>query len=204
MKNNIRTIRYTKSLLFILISIFAGPYAYASTIFNWTMDGSGNIYTEEGDIYVTGQFESNMDIGTITENDITSFTYNVYQNDALLFNIDLINGLVNGSSDGIIANYFDFEYLIGSSSFQQTNSDVTDPNFPVDFTLEDTNGDFYGLYYMVSFESWGIDYGNSYPAEIPYFNSGPVISTVPVPASFWLFFSGLLSLFGVNLSRKKR
>ena len=115
-----------------------------------------------------------------------------------LFNIDLVNGLVNGSSTGISANYFDFEYLIGSSSFQQVNSDVADTTLPVDFTLQDVNGDYYGLYYWTNFDSWGIDYGAIIPADIPGFDSGPVVSTVPVPASAWLLFSGLISIFGIN------
>ena len=187
-----RFLRYGKAYTVVMLgaSLFlATSSAQSAMVFNWSW-ASGS-YTAEG------SFETNVLSGTITEDDLLSHQYSVFENGSLLFQVDLIAGLLDGSTSGIVANYHDYEYLIGSSSFNQVNSEVNDPDYPVDFTLEDSNGDYFGLSYDSGDVTWDLNYGSAGEVESSLgFSSGPIISSVPLPPTILLLWPFVLGFLG--------
>ena len=193
----VSTLRNKMYSVFLIYAMMAFSPSHASSIFEWSW--------VSGDVYIEGQFQSNIDSGTITETDITSSFYSVYQNNDLLYEIDLINELLflNGSEITARSNYH-FEYTIGSSSFNEISPD--DPSaYPIELDVNVGPDDFYGLSFYNSspYHEWDLSYGANYEyASTIGFSSGPIISSVPLPSAVWLFSSALIGLVGFAKRKK--
>ena len=97
----------------------------------------------------------------------------------------------------------DFEYVIGSTSFELANSDPSDENVPVTFGVYiDESGTDHGLRYVTDASpiSWQLWTGDFDLEVTEGFGSGPVITVVPEPGSMTLLGMGI-GLIGMGWFR---
>lgn len=190
------TVRNKIHSIFLIYSLFAFAPTQAASIFEWTWTS--------GDVYIEGEFHSDIDFGTISEADVTYSYYTVYQGaNNILYEIDLINELlfINDLQIDVTRNDH-FEYTIGSNSFNAISPD-NKASYPIELDIY-TDEEFYGLSFYDPDQQWDLSYGTNFEyAFTPGFDSGPIISSVPLPPSLWLFFTGLISLFYLNINTKK-
>lgn len=160
-----------------------------------------------------GHFSTPVTSGTIDETQVTAHSYTVSIKDVPQYKVDLVAGTFtayDGGPSGVYAVYHDFQYVLGNSRFERKNLDVYDPEFPVDFSVETATSDsglpltgfFFDEGYFVSEPSWVL-LRDGYGPATKGFDSGPVVSLVPVPMALPLFATALAGLGGIAW-RKRR
>jgi hypothetical protein len=111
----------------------------------------------------------------------------------------------------VFEGFHDFEYVMGSDRFSFGNiSTPDDDKFPIDFTLQTLPGDssdgnapiFTGLSFVAEDNVWFLERDGVELATSAGLDSGPVVESVPEPASVL----GLLvfSTFAVGSVLKKK
>ncbi len=137
-------------------------------------------------------------------------------NEMALFTIDLVAGTIerfDGGPDTAFDNFFDFAYVIGNDTFEETNPEVIDPEFPTDFSLETvdtTDGLFTGLAFDAFDDGWVLDIDSDLeigdPRTTAGFISGPVVTLIPEPGSGAMILIGAAATTGAfgRLRRQAR
>ena len=168
-----------------------------------------------GTFTLNGQFTTNASSGLITEADVLSNSYTVFNSGVAQYSITFPGGTTNtgtltnftgvGATSGSYTGVDDFAYNIGSSQFSQTNPAKIDPLFPLDLTLLVAPNTYYGLAYSTPLNLFSLDENSNVVTAGPQgttgFASGPTIT--PEPGSLALLVG--MSLTGAGfLSRRRR
>jgi hypothetical protein len=174
--------------------------------------GSFDWFLESGMFSVEGMFTTDIASGLITEEDVSSHTYTVFDSGNPLYKVDLVGQTLmafDGGSETVIEAFHDFEYLIGSNQFSPS-TDPDDPLFPIDFTFQTVEGDvedpdapiFTGLSFDSRTDTWLLERDGEPLATTDGLESGPVVEAVPEPASIL----GLLAIgaMGATSALKKK
>lgn len=173
----------TSATLFA-VSVANIPKAYAAS-FSW-MWNSG-MYSAQG------TFMTDVETGIISEDDVSSHIYKVFEDGEALYEIDLVNEIFtafDGGSSNLIEVFHDFAYDLDSNQFS-IGSDVDDSEFPIDFTVQTLEGDsndgnlaiFTGLSFGADSQDWFLERDGIELATSDGLDSGPFVEPVPEPAS---------------------
>ncbi len=173
----------TSAALSVAIAVDA-PKAEASS-FDW--------FWESGMFSAEGMFTTDIESGLVTDEDVSSHTYTVFDSGNPLYKIDLVEQTLmafDSGSETVIEAFHDFEYIIGSNQFSPS-TDPEAPLFPIDFTFQTLPGDvndpdapiFTGLSFDVRTNEWLLERDGTPLATTAGLESGPVVEAVPEPAS---------------------
>jgi len=174
---------------------------------------SDDLFTTKFDNDINNGFSQNTSQNTphasiLGTGDATVDYFSFQANRSVLF-LDIDNGIDSGGSFDSWLELYDSSFnlltsnddarLDSGSQFSFRGSHLQDFSFDSFINYRVTTDDLYYVVVGSNANPSGIPFGSNYTLHIS--NEKTIGTVVPIPASAWLFISGILGLFGISRRR---